>query len=314
MIHLTNKAKQYGLIALKVLILTATFTFIYHKLNDSSSIFPELFSEVHSRQLWLIPFFLLMVIANWSLEILKWKSLVISLSPITFGQAARQCLMSLSASLVTPNRIGEYGAKALYFKAKYRKKVMVLNLFSNLSQLFTTLLFGIPGLLIFIRNHNIMIVGWKLTALLATLCILVVAAYYFRKTELLIKGLSFEKLYSFMRTLSFYLKLKVLVISGLRYIIFSCLFYLILDFFGAEIHFLEAMSLITSMYLLASIVPAFFIFDMAIKGGVALWLFSYTEVGEIPILCTVLVMWILNFGLPALIGSYFVTRFKPVVS
>jgi len=55
-------------------------------------------------------------------EILKWQNLVsfyqkiVSFyQKITFKSALIQSLSSLTASLITPNRIGEYGVKALYF-------------------------------------------------------------------------------------------------------------------------------------------------------------------------------------------------------
>jgi hypothetical protein len=65
------------------------------------------------------------------------------------------------------------------------------------------------------------------------------------------------------------------------------------------------------MYLLVSIIPSFFIMDVVIRGGVAVWLFSFLGVSEIVVLSTVFFMWMLNTVSPALIGSYFVLTFKP---
>jgi hypothetical protein len=313
MIHLSNKAKQYGLIALKVLILTATFLFIYRKVHTAGISFPQFLSEIpNDGDLWFILLFSGMAAANWFFEILKWRTVVASFTVISWANAARQCLMSLSVSLATPNRIGEYGAKALYFKPGKRKKVMVLNLFSNLAQLLATALFGIAGLLVFIKNYEVEITVWKFAACCGALLIVFISAYYFRTTELLIKGLSVAKIYAFIRNLPLSLRWKVIFFAIVRYGIFSSLFYLLLCFFGGTLPFWETIPLITAMYLLASVIPSFFIFDVAIKGGVALWLFSHTTIGEFPVLCTVLAMWLLNFGIPALIGSYFVARFKPI--
>ena len=64
------------------------------------------------------------------------------------------------------------------------------------------------------------------------------------------------------------------------------------------------------MYLLASIIPSIFIFDVVIKGGIAVYLFSIIGIDELVTLSVVTLMWILNFVLPSILGSYYVLRFK----
>ena len=64
------------------------------------------------------------------------------------------------------------------------------------------------------------------------------------------------------------------------------------------------------MYLIASIVPTIFIFDVVVKGGAAVWLFSLAGIPEIPVLSTVLSMWILNFVFPSVIGGFYLFNYK----
>lgn len=91
------------------------------------------------------------------------------------------------------------------------------------------------------------------------------------------------------------------------------MFYGLLLFFGATVSFREAIPLIFAMYFLVSIVPTLFIFDVIIRGGVAVWLFSFAGIPELIVLSTVLAMWILNFVLPAFLGSFFVLTYKPII-
>ena len=70
------------------------------------------------------------------------------------------------------------------------------------------------------------------------------------------------------------------------------------------------MIVISSMHLLASVIPSIFIFDVVIKGSVAVFLFTYLNINEVTILSTVLIMWLLNFVLPSLFGSLFVLNFN----
>ena len=91
---------------------------------------------------------------NWILEIKKWQVLVSSFKLITFFEATKQSLSSLTSSLITPNRIGEYGAKALYFDQTDRKRVLFITFIGNSSQLLVTCIFGSFGLLFLWKQHR----------------------------------------------------------------------------------------------------------------------------------------------------------------
>lgn len=52
--------------------------------------------------------------------------------------------------------------------------------------------------------------------------------------------------------------------------------------------------------------------DFVIKGSVGVFLFGLFQVNPMLILCITLLMWILNFAVPSLVGSYFVLTFKPL--
>lgn len=118
---------------------------------SQSSFLQQIRSEFLIRP-WIILSVLGFTLANWFFEVLKWKDLVSSVKKISFFEAFKQSTSSLTASLLTPNRIGEYGTKAIYFDRFQRKKVMFLNLIGNLSQMFATIVFGLLGFVIFYRH------------------------------------------------------------------------------------------------------------------------------------------------------------------
>ena len=86
--------------------------------------------------------------------------------------------------------------------------------------------------------------------------------------------------------------------------------YYLLLVFGVDISYINAMMVITTMYLLSSIIPSIFIFDVVIKGGVAVYLFSIIGINELTVLCIITLMWMLNFVLPSVFGSYYVLNFN----
>ena len=310
-----HKTKQYLLAIAKVLVLAITFGYIFYRLHINSQLdFAVFVSGIFSKGAiagYFFLFFLFMATLNWYFEILKWKNLASTLREMDFKTALKQSLASLTVSLATPNRIGEYGAKAMFYPKRDRKKVMLLNLFSNSSQLAATLLFGVAGILYFLVNYNI---PFSFGAMIFAVIVLIVVGflcYLLRNKEVFLKGFSIANIFWFFQKLPNLLKLKICLFSIIRYMLFSFMFYGLLLFFGAEVSFLIAMSLIFAMYLLVSIVPTIFIFDVVVRGGVAVWLFSFVGLAELIILSTILTMWIFNFVLPSILGSFFVLTFQP---
>ena len=311
-----HKTKQYLLALAKVLVLVITFGYIFYRLRnnpdlDLSEFVNGIFDKGVSVSYFLL-IFLLLATLNWVFEILKWKNLASTIHKIDFKTALKQSLASLTISLATPNRIGEYGAKALFFERGNRKKVMLLNFYSNLTQLSVTVLFGLIGISYFLLNYAVSYSYAALIFIAIGLLFIVVFGYIFKEKELLLKGFSIANIFRFFKKLPNSLKLKVFTFSIFRYLIFSCTFFGVLLFFGAEVSFLTAMALIFAMYFLVSTVPTIFIFDVVVRGGVAVWLFSFAGISDLMVLSTVLVMWILNFVLPSIIGSYFVIAYQPV--
>jgi len=311
-----HKTNQYLLALAKVLVVVITFAYIFYRLRHNTeldfSVFAfNLISKGFTTGYFLI-LFLILAATNWMFEIMKWRSLVSTIESIDFKTALKQSLAALTVSLATPNRIGDYGAKALFFEREKRKRVLLLNFYSNGIQLLTTIIFGTVGLFYFLMEYEVVYSPKAIIGLGIGIFIILILGYFLRKKELLVKGFSIEKTFRYFQKFSNILKFKIFLLSILRYLVFSGMFYGLLLFFGAEITLSTALALIFAMYLLVSIVPSIFIFDVVVRGGIAVWLFSFAGVSDLTVLSTVLVMWILNFVIPSIIGSYFVLSYQPV--
>jgi hypothetical protein len=309
----SNKSKQYLLLALKVLILTVTFGHIYVKLTQDTSLTFEDFTatlSVDGRNVLFLLLCIILAAGNWFFEILKWQTVTSNVAPISFKTALKQSLSGLTVSLTTPNRIGDYGAKIMYFETHNRKQILLLNFYSNAVQMAITCFFGIIGVLYILPTFNIEYSTTKSILLLICILLFGIVGYLIKERQLLIKGLSISSVHSYFRKIRSSIKIKVGIYALIRYSIFSFSFYLLLVFFGAEIRFSEVIPLLCSMYLFVSVIPTIFIFDLVVRGGVAVWLFSLVGVSELAILSTVLTMWLLNFVFPAIWGSFYVANFK----
>ena len=306
---------QILVLLMKLIVVFAALFFIYYKLTSNNTLDVKQFLKYLDDYniITLKNVFILICLSgiNWLLESFKWQVLVHNIAPLSVTTAIEQSLGSLTASLITPNRIGEYGAKAIYYPKPLRKKILGLTLIGNLAQLSVTLILGCVGLSYVVCQFNLAIsfTNILLGALVLGTMILIYH-WFFSKNKFEIKGYSFQKLKTFTSDLNQYTVYKTIGISTVRYICFSHQFYVLLWLFNVNVSYLDAIALITSMYIIASIIPTVFIFDVVIKGSVAVWLFSLVNANEFIIVTCATLMWLLNFALPSIIGSYFVLNFK----
>lgn len=299
---------------MKFTIIVGSLYFIYNKIvNNSQLDFDELLKQVNSvlfKSNWTILILLSFTFFNWLFEIWKWKILASYIKRTTFYEAVKQSLASHTVSLLTPNRIGEYGAKAIYFP-KNKGKILFLNLIGNLYQLGITILFGIIGIIYFLRAFNIEIKPIKINGLVYLIGF-VILLFISKKTNLSKTGDFFkiDKIKPFFKSMSRKTHVTILSFSIIRYLIFSHQFYFLLILFGVDYDYTNLMLLIFTMYFVASSIPSITLFDWAIKGSVAIYIFSFINITEVIVFTIILLMWILNFALPSIVGTFYVLKFK----
>jgi uncharacterized membrane protein YbhN (UPF0104 family) len=293
----------------KILILILAYKLISERIFEERSylFFIENLQQIKFLAIPVAIFLLALTMLNWYVEVLKWKSLSSSIRQVSFSEALKQSLSSLTVSLITPNRIGEYGAKALYFDRADRGRVVLYNFIGNFSQMSITVLFGLLGLWAIneqIRGLEFISLSWNWILLFAACS--VGAGFLLRSYG----KVFYLKIQTMLQKIPRSLILNVWSLSMLKYLVFSHQFYFLLFFFGVELDYTLCMSLIGISYLVSSLIPGFVLFDWLVKGSVAVLIFSRFGVDEILVLSITSVMWLLNFGLPSLVGSLYVITFN----
>jgi hypothetical protein len=273
------------------------------KFHDFQSVLIDfnVFSAKNISLLFVFTFF------NWFLEISKWQILIKKVNSASWFDAAKQSLSSLTFSLITPNRIGEYGAKALYFKRERRKEILLLNFVGNFYQLLVTILLGIIGIIYLVNYFSFVTIQNATILFLGLILLLFVIRFLEKKSAVIRHWIS--KIYEALKLKN---NKSIFIISFLRYLVFSHQFYFLLLIFNIDIPYWNAIAGITSMYLIASIIPMLSLFDFVVKGSIAVFVFSFFEINPAIILSVTTLMWVYNFAFPAILGSYFVLTFKPV--
>ncbi|MBP2283415.1 type IV secretory pathway VirB3-like protein [Flavobacterium sp. CG_23.5] len=238
---------------------------------------------------------------------MKWQNLVHFIHKISIGEATKQVLGALTAGLFTPNGVGEYAGKALFFEKKDTKNILFLNLICNGIQMILTVIFGVFGLLYFNAKYNV--ITTKTVALLFGMLLLLFVVLFLVK-KIAIKGYSIEKLIIKINEIPKSIHQKNIFLGVCRYLVFSHQYYFLFLAFDVHFPYLIMMSCISSVYFLASSLPTFQFLDFAVKGSVAVYFFGILGINEWIVIFISTLMWFLNVVLPVLIGSYYVLNFK----
>ena len=309
MISIQHKTKQFLVFLIKLLIVGFAFYFIYNQLanNDKLNWTQFLILYRKNQSVFGIGFILLLSVLNRYFEILKWQNLASYLKPISLGEATKQVLAALTAGIFTPNGLGEYAGKALYYEKNETKKVIFLNLICNGIQMVLTVIIGVFGLLYFNAKFNV--ITLKTVALIFTVVILLIIFLFLIK-KIAIKGYSIAKLFDKINEIPRRIHQKNIFLGCCRYLVFSHQYYFLFLAFDIDLPYLTMMSAITSVYFLASSLPTFQFLDFAVKGSVALFFFKILGVNEWIVVFISTLMWFLNVVLPVVIGSYYVLNFS----
>jgi hypothetical protein len=248
----------------------------------------------------LIVVLLIFSALNWFGEIKKWQGLV---ENISFYSSAQQSFIAHGLSLFTPQKLGEYGGKCLFYSKADRYKIISLTAVGHISQLAATLCFGMLGSMILFSELNI----FQILTLKWSWVLLIVAVLFMLKPI----RCHFNKILDDLKKVKMLKFIGALKWSFFRYLCFAHQFYFLLIIFQMDIGYLTAMSAIGMIYLVASILPIFSIADALVKGSIALSLFGLIGFTETSILVIVLLMWINNVMLPAFLGYLWMFNWRP---
>lgn len=252
-----------------------------------------------------------LVVVNWGIEFLKWLLITRPLMENKSNKLlARSLLAGIATGIITPNRIGNFLGRMLYFNGRKRTFAALGTLYGNLAQFIATLIFGAIGFyavgdtLLGAENYDILKI-----VLVALLCISLFIYIVFPYGPDIFK-LIYRKHQNAMTTLREQLRhisFFLLSLSLLRYIVFISQYGFLLLTFGAN----YSEDLISALYLhfvITSILPSLIMGKLVIRETVALVVLGSFISNSAIIIVASLTLWIINLGLPALAGLYFLLK------
>ncbi|MDM1530692.1 hypothetical protein [Myroides odoratimimus] len=306
---LSDKTKQYLVLLIKILVVSAAFYYIYNQLSNDETLDFHILGEVVSdpKNYLAIAALMFLTFSNRFVEILKWQNLSSLIKPVSVGQAAKQVLSALTLGIFTPNGIGEYAGKALYFEKKDAPRVIFLNMVCNGVQVIYAIVFGLMGLTILNQFHEI-IPNTYLYIVYAVIAVVFTLLFSIRNFA--IKGYSIQTILNLLNEIPKKKHRKNLFLALLRYASFTHQYVILYYLFGVDIPYFELLCAVSAIYLMASSLPNFQFLEFAVKGSIAMFIFTALDVNQWVVALVATLIWLLNIVLPISIGSYFVLTFK----
>ena len=312
------KTNSTLLLAVRIILLIGSFYYLYNEFENrnASEQIGLLIQQISANGLWV--FFILCIclsFLNWFIEAFKWRRILRNDYLMSYQKAYKAILASLSMSVFTPNRLGEYGVRILTVPPSLRRKALASLLVCNISQLSSTLLFGCVGIFVLGGLYTEQVNPFLRYSIGAIGIVTTLFAYI--KLPVILGFLSKWRMFSyFKRVLRIVNKVDRIILreqlglSLLRYIVFVSQQSFFFMLAGLEISYTQAFFTTALFHLAMMGIPTIIWLDVIVKGSVALSLFSlYTNQAEI-ILAVVFFMWFLNIAMPAVIGSLFVFNRK----
>ena len=252
---------------------------------------------------------------NWGLEALKWKILIHSLEEITFAKSLKSIFSGITISIFTPNRVGEFAGRIFFLEKANKIEATIKSFIGSFSQLFVTIIVGLTALFFYYKmgydnSHPILeITNWDVILFSIIICISLILFLIVFKTKIFFFAKPVKNLNALFETKKKQL-LSVLVLSVIRYFVFSVQYYLALRVFNVHLDFATAFTLIAITFLITSAIPTFAISEIAVRGATAVYFFSAVTNDSTAVVAASLLLWIINLAIPALIGEFFVWNLK----
>ena len=330
---LTPKVRKSLDITTRLVIATLAVSYIAYRIHtlpsgQGSTFFESVVDGKNSISISVL--LLILMIINWGIESLKWRLLINQAEKISFRRAFQAVLGGLAVSIFTPNRIGEFFGRVFILKKTDPLKAILLTIVGSFSQLLVTIVLGTIAYIIFAPQylHTIIIEstwlvrGFSLT--LSIISLVLIFAFFnisvLHRISILIPAKYSERIKNSIDAMADCPKpllLKTLMLSTLRYIVFSTQFYLAIRLMELNFTFSQCMLVIPVIYLLLAAIPTVALAEIGVRGSVSVFLFGLLNGtaglnadATLAVISASTLIWLINIAVPSLAGVLVVFRLK----
>ncbi len=330
----TKLKKTYNIL-LRIIILAATYGFLYKKIffgrdwHQQYNQFTDLLEKPGIKNLLFIVFLLMLV--NWGIESQKWRYIIRKIEKVSFFRSLQAIFTGASISFFTPNRTGEYIGRAFILDKASPIEGILITILGSMCQLFITIFTGTLAILVFVPRYmsdnkffsgNIFFGFVFLIILMDLFLFFLLLNVQF--LSVLRDKLLRSRLKKFRKYLAVFSEFRtqdiiyVISLSFLRYLVFTSQFILLLKIFSVKVPLFDGIIITSLIFFVITIIPTVTLTELGIRNSAALYFFGiyFSHSAGMPdsimigILSATTLLWIINLAIPAVIGTFFVFRLK----
>jgi len=280
--------------------------------------------DLQLRWKWMQGFFMnpmfwllvVLMLANWSIETMKWQMLVRPLERMRFLKALQAVLAGCSITMITPNRTGEFGGRIMFVNPENRIQAISATLLGSMSQLGVTALAGICSLFFFYDSDQLQ-PSYSSILLWSGITLAVASVGFVLYSRLVIRWLMKVK---YLNKLAQHLQvwkayaindlLRVFLLSALRYSVFILQFIIAFQLVGVGIPAREVMFATMLFFLVMALIPTIGFTELPVKLYTANALFGCFSTNTIGIAFAIFLIWLINLLVPSVLGSLTIMKIK----
>lgn len=240
----------------------------------------------------------LLMLLNYTIEAIKWKTVIASTNQFNIFQALRAVLVGQAFSFFTPARSGDYVGRTLFLAPGTKLKGITQMAWASYAQLLMTICFG--SIAIF---WNLPFLPWlKWVAPWGA----ALALFLFFYNQSLKGWLSKINLLQIDNGL----KWKLIALAFSRYLVYILQYNWASEMLSIPVHVLDLSIAIMALLFFLSMIPAISLTDLVIRGQLFLLLMAPFYQNDIMLIALTTLIWIVNFLIPSIIGSILLLGFK----
>jgi len=285
--------------------------------GDSGSLWQNFIDHFTWRRFPLLLLGLGLMPLNWLLESIKWRTFIQTFQPdFSLKKSFQSILCGTFFAFITPNRIGEFGGRLNKIEKENWPKGLTAGFWGGIAQFLVTFSIGVyMGWKAFLN-----VTGFEKNSMGVLLAVLLLAGFllfFFFKLKLFIQF--FNKIpflskkiigFQFDFEMPVGSLFKVLFITLFRYLIYVNQYILILLFFGIDTNYSILFAAVSAMLFFHTAFPSVPFIDIGIKGNALLILLKGQTTNDVAIALAVLLIWVINIIIPALVGYIIFAKVK----
>jgi hypothetical protein len=235
---------------------------------------------------------------NYTIEAIKWKSVIASTNHFNILQALRAVLVGQAFSFFTPARSGDYIGRTLFLAPGTKLKGITQMAWASYAQILMTICFGC-----FAMFWNLPFLPWlKWVAPFGA----IIALFLFFYNQPL-KGL-LSKMNLLQIPIA--LKWKLLALALARYSIFLMQYNWAAQMLAVPVDWMDLSISVMALLFFLSMIPAISLTDLVIRGQLFLLLMAPFYQNDITLIALTTLIWLVNFLIPSILGAFLLLGFR----